>query len=50
MTPAARLVVEADPQLAEAMRGLAQQRMVFFAGLPGTGKSFDQLWRERRRE
>ena len=39
MTPAARLVVEADPQLAEAMRGLAQQRMVFFAGLPGTGKS-----------
>jgi hypothetical protein len=39
MTPAARLVVEADPQLAEAMRDLAQQRMVFFAGLPGTGKS-----------
>ena len=39
MTGAARLVVEADPQLAEAIRGLAQQRMVFFAGLPGTGKS-----------
>ena len=39
MTRAARLVVEADPPLAEAMRGLARQRMVFFAGLPGTGKS-----------
>ena len=39
MTGAARLVVEADPRLAEAIRGLAQQRMVFFAGLPGTGKS-----------
>jgi hypothetical protein len=39
MTRAARLVVEADPQLAEALRGLAKQRMVFFAGLPGTGKS-----------
>jgi hypothetical protein len=39
MTRAARLVVEADPQLAEAIRDLARQRMVFFAGLPGTGKS-----------
>ena len=39
MTGAARLVVEADPRLAEAIRGLARQRMVFFAGLPGTGKS-----------
>jgi hypothetical protein len=39
MTRAARLVVEADPRLAEAIRGLAEQRMVFFAGLPGTGKS-----------
>jgi hypothetical protein len=39
MTEPARLVVEADPRLAEAIRGLAQQRMVFFAGLPGTGKS-----------
>ena len=39
MTGVARLVVEADPRLAEAIRGLAQQRMVFFAGLPGTGKS-----------
>jgi hypothetical protein len=39
MTRAARLVVETDPRLAEAIRDLAQQRMVFFAGLPGTGKS-----------
>jgi len=39
MTREARLVVEADPRLAEAIRGLAEQRMVFFAGLPGTGKS-----------
>jgi hypothetical protein len=39
MTGASRLVVEADPRLAEAIRGLAGQRMVFFAGLPGTGKS-----------
>jgi hypothetical protein len=39
MTEARYLVVEADPRLAEAIRGLAQQRMVFFAGLPGTGKS-----------
>jgi len=39
MTREARLVVEADAQLAETIRGLAQQRMVFFAGLPGTGKS-----------
>jgi hypothetical protein len=39
MTRESRLVVEAEPQLAEVMRDLAQQRMVFFAGLPGTGKS-----------
>ena len=39
MTPAAPLVVEGDPQLAEAIRGLGEQRMVFLAGLPGTGKS-----------
>jgi len=36
---AARLVVHADRRLAERIRDLAGQRMVFFAGLPGTGKS-----------
>src|SRR5881397_3318394 len=36
---AARLVVHADRRLAERVRDLAGQRMVFFAGLPGTGKS-----------
>jgi hypothetical protein len=36
---AARLVVAADHRLAERVRGLAGLRMVFFAGLPGTGKS-----------
>ena len=35
----ARLVVDADRRLAERMRTLAGRRMVFFAGLPGTGKS-----------
>jgi hypothetical protein len=34
-----RLVVQADQRLAERLLGLAGQRMVFFAGLPGTGKS-----------
>jgi hypothetical protein len=36
---AARLVVHADRRLAEQVRRLGGQRMVFFAGLPGTGKS-----------
>src|SRR5436309_14175621 len=36
---AARLVVHADRGLAERVRGLAGQRIVFFAGLAGTGKS-----------
>jgi len=34
-----RLVVDADKQLTEQLRALSRQRMVFFAGLPGTGKS-----------
>jgi hypothetical protein len=34
-----RLVVGADPRLEGQLRGLASQRMVFLAGLPGTGKS-----------
>jgi hypothetical protein len=52
---AARLVVEADDRLAAQVRGFADRRMVFFAGLPGTGKSLlvHQLAhladRERRR-
>jgi hypothetical protein len=33
------LVVEADGRLADRIRTLARHRMVFFAGLPGTGKS-----------
>jgi hypothetical protein len=33
------MVVDADRRLAERLRALAKQRMVFFAGLPGTGKS-----------
>jgi hypothetical protein len=38
--PAAeRLVVDADPGLAGQLRELAGRRMVFLAGLPGTGKS-----------
>jgi len=36
---APRLVVDADRRLAEQVRGLSARRMVFFAGLPGTGKS-----------
>lgn len=36
---AERLVVQADGRLMEQLRGLAGRRMVFFAGLPGTGKS-----------
>ena len=39
MTPTRPLVVDADPRLADILRRLALQRMVFFAGLPGTGKS-----------
>src|SRR5947208_1912836 len=35
----ARLVVQSDRRLAERIRDLAGQRMVLFAGLPGTGKS-----------
>jgi hypothetical protein len=38
-TPVSRLVLQAAPGLEEQMRGLAGQRMVFLAGLPGTGKS-----------
>lgn len=39
MTPS-RIVVDADPRLAAALRDLAARaRLVFFAGLPGTGKS-----------
>jgi hypothetical protein len=34
-----RVVVQADPQLHAQMRALGGQRLVFFAGLPGTGKS-----------
>jgi hypothetical protein len=34
-----RLVVEVDRRLAGRIRALADRRMVFFAGLPGTGKS-----------
>jgi len=34
-----RLVVGADARLAEQLRRLADRRMVFVAGLPGTGKS-----------
>lgn len=34
-----RLVVQVDPRLAAQIRDLSGQRMVFFAGLPGTGKS-----------
>ena len=36
---ASRLVVDADRRLAERIRALADRRIVFFAGLPGTGKS-----------
>jgi len=31
--------MQSDPRLAERIRSLALRRMVFFAGLPGTGKS-----------
>ncbi len=34
-----RIVVEADPRLHAQLRALGGQRLVFFAGLPGTGKS-----------
>jgi hypothetical protein len=36
---ASRVVVDADRELAERVRALAERRMVFVAGLPGTGKS-----------
>jgi hypothetical protein len=36
---ASRIVVDSDRRLAERIRVLAGRRMVFFAGLPGTGKS-----------
>jgi predicted kinase len=36
---AGALVVEHDPPLLARLRGLADRRLVFFAGLPGTGKS-----------
>ncbi len=36
---ASRIVVDSDRRLAERIRALAGRRMVFFAGLPGTGKS-----------
>src|SRR6266481_5104522 len=34
-----RLVLQGDRRLAEQVYGLADRRLVFFAGLPGTGKS-----------
>ena len=37
--PAPRVVVDADRRLAERIHALADRRLVFFAGLPGTGKS-----------
>jgi hypothetical protein len=37
--PTPRVVVDADRALAERIRALASRRLVFFAGLPGTGKS-----------
>jgi len=37
--PAERLVVHADRRLEAQIRALSNRRMVFFAGLPGTGKS-----------
>jgi hypothetical protein len=36
---ASRIVVDSDHRLADRIRALAARRMVFFAGLPGTGKS-----------
>ena len=36
---ASRVVVDADRALAERIAALADRRVVFFAGLPGTGKS-----------
>ncbi|MGH2403309.1 MAG: hypothetical protein ACRDGN_02490 [bacterium] len=34
-----RLVARVDPRLFDQLQDLARRRMVFFAGLPGTGKS-----------
>ena len=39
MALSSSLVVHADPALEAQLRGLAARRMVFLAGLPGTGKS-----------
>jgi DNA polymerase III delta prime subunit len=39
VNPAARLVVGAAPEIEGQLRSLAARRLVFFAGLPGTGKS-----------
>src|SRR5438093_434721 len=36
---ASRVVVDGDRRLAERIRALAERRLVFVAGLPGTGKS-----------
>jgi hypothetical protein len=36
---ASRLILDSAPALEARLRGLAQRRVVFFAGLPGTGKS-----------
>jgi hypothetical protein len=38
--PAPHLPVHADRNVSTALQTLATQRLVFFAGLPGTGKSF----------
>jgi hypothetical protein len=39
VNPAAHLVVGTAPELERQLRSLAARRLVFFAGLPGTGKS-----------
>ncbi|PWU23936.1 MAG: hypothetical protein C5B48_07755, partial [Candidatus Rokuibacteriota bacterium] len=39
MTNAARDIIHFDIRLEEQIRGLRARRLVFFAGLPGTGKS-----------
>ena len=37
--PSSRVVVDTDQRLAQRIRALAGRRVIFFAGLPGTGKS-----------
>ena len=37
--PSSRVVVDTDQRLAQRIRALACRRVIFFAGLPGTGKS-----------